>query len=224
MLWTMQEEAGRKLFLLLDECERLEEELASTKTEDQRKAIETLAEKALADLPNLAQVSRADPHYEAYKTISPQLSSLKAESAKPPALARRLKKAKEIKREYVAALGYVACPLCNASGYYDGADCPVCGGDREIEERIADQVDLAEYERVKCPLCEGDGKYDGDDCPECGGEGEMQRRFAEYVDVGQYKKVECPLCKGGGKYDGRLSRVWRRWRDAPACGGQSRSS
>jgi len=210
MLWTMQEEGGRKLFLLLDECERLEKELASTKTEDQRKAIETLAEKALADLPNLAPVSRADPHYFAYKTISPQLSSLKAVTAKQPALLDRLKKAKAIKREYVAALGYVVCPLCNASGDYDGADCPICGGDREIEESIADRVDLAEYEKVRCPLCKGGETSDGDDCPECGGDGEMQRRFANYVDIDQFKKVQCPLCKSVGRDDGN---------DCPECGG-----
>lgn len=210
MLWTMQEEGGRKLFLLLDECERLEKELASTQTEAQRKAIETIAEKALADLPSLAPVSQADPHYEAYKTISPHLSSLNAQSVKPPTLAARLKKAKQLKREYVAALGYVACPLCKASGYYDEADCPVCGGDREIQESIADQVDLAEYENVNCPLCNGCGKYDGDDCIECGGEGQMQRRFADYVDMDKYKKVACPLCKGSERIAGT---------DCPECGG-----
>jgi DnaJ-class molecular chaperone len=201
-LWVMQDEVGRKLFLLLAECDRLGDELKKAKTPLQKKAIETIAKQALGMLPELAPVSHADPHYEAYKAISPSLSSLKADGKKAPAVSTRLKEAKRIKREYIAALGYVACPLCDASGVYDGSDCPVCGGDREIEERVADRVDLADFEKVACPLCDGSGKHDGEDCPVCGGEGEMQRRFVELVDLGQYDSVDCPLCEGDGKYQG----------------------
>jgi DnaJ-class molecular chaperone len=205
-LWAMQDEVGRKLFLILAECERLDEELKRAKTPVQTKAIESIAKASLAELPKLAPVSHADPHYAAYKAISADLKAVSTKTAIPV----QLRQAKRIKQEYVAALGYVACPLCKASGYYDGADCLVCGGDREIAEEAADQVDLAEFTKVECPLCKGGGKFDGEDCPECGGEGNMQRRFAENVDTRQYKRVECPLCKGGGQYDGD---------DCPGCHG-----
>jgi DnaJ-class molecular chaperone len=208
-LWIGQHEVGRKLFLILADCDRLEGALKKAKTPTQVKAIERIAKSALAELPKLAPVSKSDPHYKAYKAISIELSSLNAQGKKE-ALPAQLKQAKKIKQEYVAALGYVACPLCKASGYYDGADCPVCSGDREIEERIAERIDLAAYDNVKCPLCEGDGKRDGEDCPECGGEGEMQRRFAEQVDVSQYEAVDCPVCNGKGRFQGE---------QCPACHG-----
>jgi hypothetical protein len=213
MLWVMQDEVGRKLLLVLDACESLDEELANAKTAAQKKTISFLAQDALAQLPKLAPVSHADPHYEAYKTISPQLLSLTSDEHKKATLSARLKKAKKIKRSYIAALGYVPCPLCKASGFYDGTDCPVCGGDREIEEKIADEVDLTDFQKVQCPLCKGAGKRGGVDCPECGGDGEMQRRFACYVDLGQYEDVECPLCDGSGKHDGD---------DCRECGGEGK--
>jgi DnaJ-class molecular chaperone len=200
-LWVMQDEVGRKLFLVLADCERLGEEMKKAKTPDQTKAIERIAKASLAELPQMAPVSHTDPYYAAYKAIETGLSSLKVPRKKAE-LAAQLKQAKKIKKEYVAALGYVACPLCNASGYYDGADCPVCGGDREIDKEISERVDLAEYEKVDCPLCQGDGKLDGEDCPECGGEGDMQRRFAEQVDLRHYEAVDCPLCYGKGRFHG----------------------
>jgi hypothetical protein len=199
-MWVMQHEVGRKLFLVLADCERIGEEMKKAKTPDQTKAIERIARASLAELPHMAPISHADPHYEAYKAIETGLSSLKA--ASKANLAAQLKQAKKIKQEYVAALGFVACPLCEASGYYDGGDCPVCGGDREIDEEISERLDLAEYEKVNCPLCEGDGKLEGEDCPECGGEGEIQRRFAEQVDLRQYEAVNCPLCDGKGRFHG----------------------
>ena len=155
MLWLMQDEVGRKLFLWLDDCVRLGEELKKAKTPAQVNAVETIARDALALLPKLAPVSHEDPHYAAYKAISPRLSSLKTTGKKAGALSAQLQEAKSIREEYVAALGYVACPLCDASGFYDGSDCPVCGGDREIEERLAEDVNLAIYKKVECPLCKG---------------------------------------------------------------------
>ena len=76
-------------------------------------------------------------------------------------------------------LGYVECPLCDATGTYLGSDCAVCNGEREIDKDTAENVDLSEYKVVKCPLCEGTGSHDGNDCPECGGNREMERRFAD---------------------------------------------
>jgi DnaJ-class molecular chaperone len=209
MLWRMQDEVSRKLFLVLDDCDRLADQLVLAKTPTQINAVKRMATEALDRLPDLAPVSREDPHYDAYKTISPRLASLKT-SPKRPEITARLEEAQSIKRDFVAALGYVGCPLCDASGTYDGSDCPVCGGDREIEEETVRQIDLAIYERVECPLCDGNGTFDGDDCPECGGQGEMPRYAADQVEVRQYESVKCPLCGGKGKFHGD---------DCPECRG-----
>src|SRR5438552_17620808 len=90
---------------------------SEAKTPAKRKAIEAIAKNVLAELPKLAPVSHDDPHYQAYKAISPRLSVLKG--GKKTTLSAQLKQARKIKQEYVAALGYVACPLCKASGFYD---------------------------------------------------------------------------------------------------------
>jgi len=210
MLWVMQDEVSRKLFLCLDDCDRLAKQLGGAKTPEQVKAIETIARNTLNLIPTLAPVSRRDPYYPAYEAISPRLSSLRAGGKKSPVISARLREAQRIHKDYVAALGFVPCPLCNAKGIYDGSDCPVCGGDREIDEKISDRVDVRLYENVECPLCNGRGVFDGADCPECGGDGELQRRFADQVDLNQYKAVKCPLCKGRGKFDGD---------DCPECAG-----
>ena len=210
MLWRMQHEVSRKLLLYLDDCDRLAEQLKAAKTPTQVEAVEKIAAKTLEMLPTLAPVSRKDPNYTAYKAISPSLSSFRASDKKAPTVSARLREAQSIHKEYVAALGFVACPLCKASGLYDGSDCPLCSGDGEIDKKFAEQVDLSQYEKVKCPLCKGKGSFEGDDCPECGGDRELQRGQAERVDLSQYEKVRCPLCKGNGSFEGD---------DCPECGG-----
>jgi len=213
MLWLLQSEVSQKLFLCLVDCDRLAKELQRARTPTQVKAVKAIARNALELLPTLTPTSRKDPAFAAYAAISTRISALKETPEKTTPISVQLKEAQDIKADYVDALGYIACPLCNATGSYEGSDCPVCHGDCEIEEKIADTVDIALYEYTDCPLCEGHGQFDGDDCPECGAEGRMWRRDAEHVDVGQYKKVKCPLCKGGGKLDGD---------DCPECGGEGR--
>ncbi len=207
MLWRTQHKISDKLLTVLEDCDGLAVQLKKAKTKDQVEAVEKIARNTLSKLPNLAPVSKNDPKYKAFQSISANVESLSKDKS---TVSNRLAKAQNIRREYVAAYGFVACPLCKGSGRHDGSDCPVCNGDREIEESFVDRIDLQDYQKVKCPLCEGEGRYDGDDCPECGGDGRMDRRYADRVDLGEYKKVDCPLCEGEGRYDGD---------DCPECGG-----
>ncbi len=210
MLWRMQHEVSHTLFTVLENCDGLAKQLKTAKTESQVRAVETLAKATLGKLPKLAPVSKKDPNYAAYKSVSANLVSLSKDKSDIPA---QLAKAQAIRREYVAALGYVACPLCKGTGRHEGSDCPVCNGDREIDERFADRVDLSAYEKINCPLCEGKGRFRGEDCPACGGDKKMDRRYAESVDVREYEEVDCPLCKGKGRYEGD---------ECPACGGDAK--
>jgi DnaJ-class molecular chaperone len=207
MLWRMQHEVSHKLFIVLENCNGLSEQLAAATTPTQIKAVESIAKATLSVVPALSPVSKTDPKYAAYKSISDDVLALSKSKA---SVSVRLQKTKKIRQEYVAAYGFVACPLCEGTGRHGETDCPVCNGDREIEKRFADRVDLTAYEQVDCPVCEGEGLYYGDRCPACGGEARMDRRYADAIDVRDYAKVECPLCKGTSKYEGA---------DCPACGG-----
>ncbi|MCI4652589.1 zinc finger domain-containing protein [Sphingomonas aquatilis] len=208
MQWRMQAELSVKLLSALESCDMLKRQLDKAKTKDQVAAVESVARGILDTLPALAPISKADPRFATYNAVSVEVTALTA-SRKP--VSQRLARATTVRAEYVAALGMVACPLCKATGRHDGEDCPVCGGDREIEERDAERLDLGQFSKVECPLCDGEGKHDGDDCPVCGGDGELERRFAEWVDVGDYAKVDCPVCKGEGVY---------LYEPCHACGGE----
>lgn len=210
MLWRMQHEISHKLFIVLQNCDALAKQLETAKTPEQIKAVEQLAKKTLAVLPALAPVSKKDPGYAAYKSISTSVLSLSKDKS---AISARLQKAQNIQREYVAALGFVPCPLCRGAGRHGGTDCPVCNGDGEIGERIADSVDLRAYQQVDCPICKGEGHFRGTDCPACGGDRQMDRRYAESIDAREYQEVDCPLCEGSGRFEGS---------DCPACGGNAR--
>lgn len=206
-LWRTQHEISHTLLTVLEDCDGIAKQLKAAKTVEQTKAVEKIAKATLDKLPKLAPVSKKDPKYAAYKSISADVASLTKDKG---SVSKRLAKAHDLRREYVAAYGFVACPLCKGSGRHEGTDCPVCNGDREIEERLADRVDVSAYEKVDCPLCEGSGNFEGNACPVCGGDAEMDRRHAERVDVRDYEKVDCPLCEGTTKHNGN---------DCPVCGG-----
>jgi len=211
MQWEMQAELSRKAFLYLENCARIDEQLKLAKTPAQTKALENIAMKILSEVSAVAPLSRADPNYKAYKKISPDLRTLTLDENNGPASVRlKLRKAKAMRDEYVAALGYVSCPVCNGSGNFDGFDCPVCGGDQKIDEKIASEIDLGQYEFVDCPLCHGTGRFRGDNCPGCGGNGQLTRGQAEDLDVDQYDLVDCPVCRGKGTLRGD---------NCPGCGG-----
>ena len=192
MLWRMQHEVSSKLFLVLTDCDRLAKELAGAKTVTQVKAVERLATKTLSTIADLAPVSPKDPSYKAYEAISPDLKLLTTSGTSESAVADRLHRAQTIHSEYVTALGYVKCPLCNGSGDFHNEVCPECRGDGEMPRRRAEQVDTSQYKDVKCPLCNGSGDFHNEVCPECGGDGEMPRWRAEQVDTSQYKERQMP--------------------------------
>ena len=210
MLWRTQHEVSHQLFVVLESCNGLKEQLDAAKTKEQVEVVEELATETLAVLPALAPVSKVDPNYAVYEKISADAIALHEDKSN---IAKRLRKAQRIRKHYVSAFGFVMCPLCKGSGRHEGTDCPVCNGDREIEQRLADVVDLRAYELVDCPVCDGEGRYKRDDCPACGGEAQMARRYADGIDLRDYEEVDCPLCDGQGRYERD---------DCPACGGEAR--
>lgn len=208
MLWRMQAALSFKVLTALENCDLLNKQLASAKTQEQVGAIETVAKDILDKLPTLAPMSKSDPRYSGFQAVSAKIGEL-AQSKR--SVRHRLSTASTVRSEYVAALGMVACPLCETTGRYDGNDCPVCDGDREIEERDAKRLDLSQFTKVVCPLCDGGGTYEGETCPACGGECTMEQRYADRIDVSDYRRVQCPICEGSGNYEGTTCH---------ACGGE----
>ncbi len=208
MLWRTQHEVSHQLFYVLENCNGLKKQLKRAKTKEQIKAVKKLAKETLAALPGLAPVSETDPKYAVYETISADAISLSKSKSN---IVKRLKRAEKIRKKYVAAFGFVTCPLCESGGQHEGTDCPVCNGDREIEPRLAKVIDLREYGYVDCPVCEGMGTLTQEPCPACDGEARMARRYANSIDVRDYEDVACPLCDGAGRYEHR---------DCPECGGK----
>ncbi|MBX3582463.1 MAG: hypothetical protein KF810_11235 [Rhizobiaceae bacterium] len=206
MLWRTQHQVSHTLFIVLDNCAHLAKELEVAKTPEQVHAVEHIAKKTLTELPKLAPISKTDPKYGAYKLITDNVLGL-VQSKTP--LAEKLKSAAIAREDYVAAFGFVMCPLCGGSGRHEGFDCPVCGGDREIGKEEALRVDLKQFDKVDCPICEGEGVVDGAMCPACGGEAQIDRRYADQIDVKDYEKVACPLCDQAGQ----------SLADCPVCGG-----
>jgi rubrerythrin len=118
----------------LKTCDGIARQLKAAKTAEQTKAVEKIAKATLDKLPKLAPVSKKKgPKYAAYKSISADVASLAKDKG---SVSKRLAKAHDLRKEYVAAYGFVACPLCKGSGRHEGTDCPVCNGDREIEEAV----------------------------------------------------------------------------------------
>ena len=210
MLWRIQDEVSHKLFVVLGNCDGLKRQLDAAKTKEQVEIVEKIATETLAVLPALAPLSKADPNYAVYETISADAMALKKSKSN---IAARLRKAQRIRKDYVAAFGFVMCPLCKGSGRHEGTDCPVCCGDQELEQRFADIVDVRAYEQVECPVCEGEGSLAGEPCPACGGDARIARRDADSIDLRDYEEVDCPLCDGEGRYARD---------DCPACGGEAR--
>jgi hypothetical protein len=197
VLWSRQAEACRKAFLLLENCDSLAKQLASAKTQEHVAAVADLAEKTLAAIPKLGAAPTADPHVMAFVSMQSDVAAI---GSKKTNLSVRLARASAIRASYSAAIGYVPCPLCGAEGHYDGGDCPVCDGDREVPKNVADRVEISDFEIVDCPVCDGKGVRNDDVCLACGGEYRMQRRFADRIDPRDYEDVKCPLCGGSGKF------------------------
>lgn len=207
LLWGTQHKITQKLLTVLGDCEGLAKQLKLAKTPTQIKAVETIAKATLERLPALAPVSNSDPKYQQFKTITEGLSLARDNKS---SVEKRLDNAHVIRNQYIAAYGFVACPLCTGEGRHNGSDCPVCDGDRQVEKEFASQIDVSRYGLIDCPLCEGEGRYCGDDCPACGGNAQLEKRYAETIDIRDFENVSCPLCEGERNYNGN---------DCPACHG-----
>jgi DnaJ-class molecular chaperone len=208
MQWQMQVEISIEMLTILENCDLLKKQLMAAKTNEQISTVEIIAQDVLDKLPSLAPISTDDPKYNEYNAVSLKINKL-AKSKKT--VHQRLNSAKKIRQEYVAALGMIACPLCEATGKHDSEDCPICDGDREVEAQYAELIDLNQYQKIDCPLCDGAGIRNGKRCPVCGGEAYIERRFADQIDLRDYKMVDCPVCENKAK-NGRD--------ECRACGGE----
>jgi DnaJ-class molecular chaperone len=208
-LWRTQNAISQNLFTVLEDCARLARQIEKAETHEQIAAIEKIASATLEKLPILAPVSENDPNFKAYGSISAGVASLLSDTTER--IEVRLEKANDIRQEYVAAFGFVICPLCEGTGLHEGSDCPVCLGNREIDEHIADSIDVSDFDEIDCPLCEGTGYVQGDNCPACGGEARISRRYARGIDLSNYQNVDCPLCEGEGRF---------RAGECPECRGE----
>jgi hypothetical protein len=206
MQWQMQAHLSVKLIGALESCALLSKQLDEAATVDQIAAVEAVATKFLSDLPSMAPVSKADKRFAKFEKISAEVESLSSSDAP---VRTRLNRAAAVRVEYVVATGMVGCPLCNATGVHDGADCPVCDGNREVAPDELQQVDLSSFDYVDCPLCSGTGFNGGETCPACGGEQRMERRQAEWIDVRDYANITCPICEGSGRHFGDTCRACR---------------
>jgi DnaJ-class molecular chaperone len=209
-VWQLQADVTGALFTTLKACESLDAQLAAATTQPQVAAVSALAKTMLKQVPKMAPTSKADPAYAAFTAMKPQFAALSKSSTKPKDLQATLKLASSVKADFAKRAGYVDCPLCEGSGSFKHDDCPACGGEAELTEAEAREVDLARYTDVTCPLCDGARSFKGHDCPACGGEGEMEQRYADQVDPGEWAEVECPVCDGSGRLRGE---------DCPGCGG-----
>lgn len=202
--WQMQAELSVKLIGALETCALLSSQLERAPTAEQVAAVESVANRFLAGLPSMAPVSKTDSRHAEFEKLSFEIDQL---SSSTIPVRTRLLRAADVRDEYAAAMGMVACPLCNATGSYDGGDCPVCEGDRQISKDDLEHLDLRQYATVSCPLCEGARVHNGDTCPACGGEGDMERRQAEWIDLRDYNQVECPICDGEKTFNGEECRA-----------------
>ncbi|REG32172.1 HNH endonuclease [Archangium gephyra] len=200
-IWRMQGAVSDTLYSILTQCAALEEQFKTATTAEQVQAVSKLANDTVKLIPRIAPVSEKDRNYKAFVSIKPHLAKLTEKAKSEADITTTLQLAREVRTEFVAAAGYVPCPLCEGLGTHNGNDCPVCNGDREVEKQYAERAELRQYENVSCPLCDGDKYFHGEHCPACGGEGSMERRFAEEVNVRDYSEVECLLCKGTRHFD-----------------------
>lgn len=211
MLWKKQADISGALHGILKACEALRDQLAAATTQEQRDAIEALAQQFLAEVPKTAPVSKADPAFAAFEAMKPKFKALSSKSTASKDLPETLGFASEVGAEFAERAGYVECPLCTGSGKHEGEDCPECGGEGELTSEDLGRVDLHRYQVVKCPLCKGERIFEGDECRACNAEGQMESRFADQVDVREWETVDCPVCEGEGRRDGE---------DCPPCGGE----
>jgi len=207
-VWRGGGAAVRRVLTALEACAKLERQAKAAKTSAQKNAVSRLGSRILKDLqgfsPGLQSAAQTPPQ----KAVAGRLQKL-AKSRK--SVSSRLQEASSIKAAYAKSYGLVTCPLCGGKGRYQHDDCPVCQGDRMIDEKEASAVQLADYALIDCPVCDGAGRRGGEACPACGGERKMQRRLAAQIDVSEFREVDCPVCDGTGKL---------RNEECPACGGE----
>ena len=211
--WKALGKSHDHLLATLTVCAKLLEEANRASTPEQLATIERLANQTLVELRPAKNKTDKLEGQETRTALTKRIAKIDYEGHSSLTLRERLQEATKIRAEYVAALGYIACPLCHATGRYDGDDCPVCLGEREISQDVFYHLDLSRYQSVSCPLCKESGRHKGEDCPVCGGERRLEQRFADQVDLREYQDVPCPLCKGSGRHAGEDCRV---------CGGDRR--
>lgn len=213
--WASHASSIAECFSIAQLCAHLEKELEAIQEKaaaEQVKFFELLAEQAVSRLRETAYKGKVLSRKQASTGTSEQLWEKLEKSTHEPTPRARLASAAELSLDddLRAAAGFVDCPLCEGAGFHNELVCSVCSGERQVEAKWAERIDLAPYKLVKCPLCKGNGRQDGEDCPVCHGDRKIERRFADQVDVAEFEEVNCPLCEGEGRMDGE---------DCPECHG-----
>jgi len=203
-LYAIQAGVVREAFQLLENCRRAAE--LDPKTPEQQKIARDAGIQVLQQVAEVAKKKpkkSTDTGFAAFLKLGAITTDTNFSTR---SIKSRLKALNEIREDFRLAAGMVNCPLCKGTGHYAEYDeCPVCAGDRVVENRVADYFDASEFDEIDCQLCEGTGEYENyDACPICKGSTKLERRLAERLDFDVYRMVKCPLCKGRctyGDYD-----------------------
>lgn len=181
------------------------------KTPEQHKAAAAVGEDVISKLVAVSKRKVKKPaQFAAFKKLGEL--AVNASDSKAD-ISERLSTITKGRRDFVLAAGLETCPLCEGNGRWHGDDCPYCGGDGAVSDKVFRQFDSRDYEQIDCPVCDGDGRRNGEDCPACHGDCQMERRYAERIEVRDFELVECSLCDGAGTNDGE---------DCPICGGNGK--
>jgi hypothetical protein len=201
MSYQLQASAVREAFHLLETGRRASEIKATTS--EQKKLLKEVGEQILNSLALVKKkkpTKKDDEGYDAFARLE-QITSSTA-FVKEVSVTKRLRALTSVREEFRVAAGMVKCPLCDGTGNRHGEDCPFCGGEGAVTERLAEVFDERDYDYVPCPVCGGTGDHRiYDECPVCHGDREMERRIAEQIDLSEYEWVDCPLCEGEGSYE-----------------------
>lgn len=200
MFYQVKAGAVREALHLIEASRRASQ--IKPKTPEQKKLVKAIGEEILQKVALVKArkpTKKGDEGYDAFAKLEAITGS--AEFIKEVSVRKRLRALTSVRAEFRLAAGMVQCPLCNGSGNRNGEDCPYCGGEGAVTERLAEVFDPRDYDYVTCPVCKGTGSHRiFDQCNVCHGEKEMERRIAERIDVNDYKWVDCPLCEGTAKY------------------------
>lgn len=210
-IWRLEHRASHELLSLIQLFTEYKEALAIG-AQTPAQAFETRLQVVSESIKRVASSVR-DSEPQSYRELA--TDSLRA-IQKRESFQQRADSLARARDEYLAQRGEVICPLCTGQGFFRNYDdCPICLGSGALDKRIADEVELSEFDLVKCRLCKGKGQWrQYDECPLCHGAGELERGILEQADLSEFELQQCRLCRGAGHF--------RQYDECPVCGGLGR--